>query len=162
MSTGILDLAKKVGEQLHGKGAVLATAESCTGGWVAQAITTIAGSSAWFDCGFVTYSNQSKHQMLGVSLETLDKQGAVSEAVVTQMAEGALQRSQAHITVAVSGVAGPGGGSRTKPVGTVWLAWAIQGHPTVACLSFFNGDRESIRQQAVEQALEGVLAYLPQ
>jgi nicotinamide-nucleotide amidase len=100
--------------------------------------------------------------MLGVDLSVLEKSGAVSEPVVAQMAEGALRNSDADIAVAISGLAGPGGGSEDKPVGTVWFAWAIEGHPTVTCLSFFNGDRDEIRLQAVEQALEGVLAYLPQ
>ena len=100
--------------------------------------------------------------MLGVDLEVLENSGAVSEPVVAQMAEGALRNSDANIAVAISGIAGPDGGSEDKPVGTVWLAWAIEGHPTVSCLSFFNGDRDDIRQQAVEQALEGIMAYLPE
>ncbi len=155
------NLAQKVGETLLAKGMKLATAESCTGGWVAQAVTAVAGSSCWFDCGFVSYSNTAKQKMLGVDPAVLEARGAVSEAVVAQMAEGALRNSDANIAVAISGIAGPGGGSEDKPVGTVWLAWAIDGHPTVTCLSFFNGDRDEIRQQAVEQALEGVMAYLP-
>ncbi len=155
------NLAQKVGETLLAKGMKLATAESCTGGWVAQAVTAVAGSSGWFDCGFVSYSNTAKQKMLGVDPAVLEARGAVSEAVVAQMAEGALRNSDANIAVAISGIAGPGGGSEDKPVGTVWLAWAIDGHPTVTCLSFFNGDRDEIRQQAVEQALEGVMAYLP-
>ncbi len=155
------NLAQKVGETLLAKGMKLATAESCTGGWVAQAVTAVAGSSGWFDCGFVSYSNTAKQKMLGVDPAVLEAKGAVSEAVVAQMAEGALRNSDANIAVAISGIAGPGGGSEDKPVGTVWLAWAIDGHPTVTCLSFFNGDRDEIRQQAVEQALEGVMAYLP-
>ena len=155
------DLAQKVGQALLEKSMKMATAESCTGGWVAQAVTTVPGSSGWFDCGFVSYSNRAKQKMLGVDLEVLERSGAVSEPVVAQMAEGALHNSEADIAVAISGVAGPDGGSEDKPVGTVWLAWAIAGQPTVTCLSFFNGDRDAIRQQAVEQALEGILAYLP-
>ncbi len=155
------NLAQKVGETLLAKGMKLATAESCTGGWVAQAVTAVPGSSGWFDCGFVSYSNTAKQKMLGVDLAVLETRGAVSESVVAQMAEGALRNSDADIAVAISGIAGPGGGTEDKPVGTVWLAWAIEGHPTVTCLSFFNGDRDEIRQQAVEQALEGVMAYLP-
>jgi len=155
------NLAQKVGETLLQKGIKLATAESCTGGWVAQAVTAVPGSSGWFDCGFVSYSNRAKQKMLGVDLDVLEKSGAVSEPVVAQMAEGALRNSEADIAVAISGIAGPEGGTEDRPVGTVWLAWAITGQPTVTCLSFFNGDRDEIRQQAVEQALEGILAYLP-
>lgn len=156
------NLAQKVGQALLNKGLKMATAESCTGGWVAQAVTAVPGSSGWFDCGFVSYSNTAKQKMLGVDLEVLENSGAVSEPVVAQMAEGALRNSDANIAVAISGIAGPDGGSEDKPVGTVWLAWAIEGHPTVSCLSFFNGDRDDIRQQAVEQALEGIMAYLPE
>lgn len=155
------NLAQKVGEKLLHKGMKLATAESCTGGWVAQAVTAVPGSSGWFDCGFVSYSNTAKQKMLGVDLAVLEHSGAVSEPVVAQMAEGALHNSEADIAVAISGIAGPEGGSEDRPVGTVWLAWAIAGHPTVTCLSFFNGERDEIRKQAVEQALEGILAYLP-
>ncbi|GAA0791663.1 CinA family protein [Marinobacterium sediminicola] len=155
------NLAQKVGETLLAKGMKLAAAESCTGGWVSQAVTAVPGSSGWFDCGFVSYSNTAKHKMLGVDLAVLEKSGAVSEPVVAQMAEGALRNSDADIAVAISGLAGPGGGSEDKPVGTVWFAWAVEGHPTVTCLSFFNGGRDEIRQQAVEQALEGIMAYLP-
>lgn len=157
----MLDLADKVGKELKARGAKLATAESCTGGWLAQAVTGVAGSSEWFDCGFVSYSNRAKEKMLGVKAQTLETNGAVSEPVVAEMAEGALKNSEANIAVAISGIAGPGGGTEDKPVGTVWLAWAIQGHPTVTCLSFFSGDRNEIREQAVEQALEGILAYMP-
>ncbi len=156
------NLAHKVGQVLLEKGLKMATAESCTGGWVAQAVTAVPGSSGWFDCGFVSYSNTAKQKMLGVDAEVLENSGAVSEKVVAQMAEGALRNSDANIAVAISGIAGPDGGTEDKPVGTVWLAWAIEGHPTVSCLSFFNGDRDDIRQQAVEQALEGIMAYLPQ
>ncbi len=156
------NLAHKVGQVLLEKGLKMATAESCTGGWVAQAVTAVPGSSGWFDCGFVSYSNTAKQKMLGVDAEVLESSGAVSEKVVAQMAEGALRNSDANIAVAISGIAGPDGGTEDKPVGTVWLAWAIEGHPTVSCLSFFNGDRDDIRQQAVEQALEGIMAYLPQ
>ena len=155
------NLAQKVGETLLEKGMKLATAESCTGGWVAQAVTAVPGSSGWFDCGFVSYSNRAKQKMLGVEKDVLEQHGAVSEPVVAQMAEGALRNSEANIAVAISGIAGPDGGTEDRPVGTVWMAWAIEGHPTVTCLSFFNGDRDEVRQQAVEQALEGVMAYLP-
>ena len=155
------DLAAEVAQALTQRNARMATAESCTGGWVAQLLTQIPGSSNWFDSGYVTYSNASKKRMLGVKEETLESKGAVSESVVVQMAEGALRNAEVDITVAISGVAGPDGGTDQKPVGTVWFAWAIRNQATVTCLSFFSGDRQSIREQAVEQALQGVLAYLP-
>ncbi|KDE40506.1 MAG: nicotinamide-nucleotide amidase [Nitrincola lacisaponensis] len=156
------DLAAEVGQALLKRQARMVTAESCTGGWVAELLTQIPGSSAWFDAGYVTYSNAAKQRMLGVSAEVLEDRGAVSEAVVVQMAEGALRHAGVDIAVAISGVAGPDGGTPRKPVGTVWFAWAIRDHATVTCLSFFSGDRQSVRAQAVEQALEGILAYLPQ
>ncbi|WP_151670468.1 nicotinamide-nucleotide amidase [Nitrincola schmidtii] len=155
------DLAAEVAQALTQRNARMATAESCTGGWVAQLLTQIPGSSNWFDSGYVTYSNAAKKRMLGVKEETLESKGAVSESVVVQMAEGALRNAEVDITVAISGVAGPDGGTDQKPVGTVWFAWAIRNQATVTCLSFFSGDRQSIREQAVEQALQGVLAYLP-
>mgnify|MGYP001078184034 CR=1 FL=1 len=149
-------LAEQVGKFLAAHQYVLATAESCTGGWVAQEITAIAGSSAWFDSGFVTYSNKAKTRMLEVSEETLSKWGAVSEAVVVEMARGAIKQSAANVAIAISGVAGPGGGSIEKPVGTVWIAWSIAGHESARCYSF-SGDRESVRAQAMQVALEGLL-----
>lgn len=152
-------LAKQVGEQLAATGHILATAESCTGGGIAQAITAVAGSSAWFDCGYVTYSNEAKHAMLGVKETTLIAHGAVSEAVVLEMACGAVQLSQATIGVSVSGIAGPGGGSDDKPVGTVWLAWNIENKATHTACFQFSGDRESVRNQAVIEALKGVMKY---
>ena len=155
------DLAAEVAKALLKQNARIATAESCTGGWVAQQLTQIPGSSSWFDSGYVTYSNAAKKRMLGVKEETLELKGAVSESVVVQMAEGALRNADVDITVAISGIAGPDGGSDQKPVGTVWFAWAIRNQATVSCLSFFSGDRQSIREQAVKQALQGVLAYLP-
>lgn len=151
------DIARKVGQELASRGMSMATAESCTGGWIAQEVTAVSGSSAWFECGFVTYSNKAKHIMLGVDVAVIDTYGAVSEEVVIQMAEGALQKSEAGIAVAVSGVAGPAGGSAEKPVGTVWLAWAMHGKPTVTLLNRFDGDREEVRHQSVQKALEGVL-----
>ncbi|WP_372739210.1 CinA family protein [Neptunomonas sp.] len=156
----MLDIAEKVGRELELRGMRMATAESCTGGWIAQEVTAVAGSSAWLECGFVTYSNRAKHTMLGVEAAVIETYGAVSEQVVIQMAEGALQKSGADIAVAVSGVAGPGGGSAAKPVGTVWLAWAMQGKPTVTLVNKFDGNRESVRQQSVQKALEGVLDCL--
>lgn len=155
------DLAAEVGNALLDQNARIVTAESCTGGWVSELLTQVPGSSAWFDAGYVTYSNAAKQRMLGVSQSILDLKGAVSESVVAQMAEGALKDADADIAVAISGVAGPDGGTESKPVGTVWFAWAIRNQPTVTCLSFFSGDRQTIREQSVVQALQGVLAYLP-
>lgn len=142
------------------KKAILVTAESCTGGWIAREFTSLAGSSDWFDCSFVTYSNHSKQSMLGVSEESLIMYGAVSAAVVAEMAEGALRHSQGTHSVATSGIAGPGGGTAEKPVGTVWFAWAEVGGTTVTEKVVFSGDRESVRKQAVSRALEGILTKL--
>lgn len=139
---------------------VLGTAESCTGGWIAQALTSLAGSSVWFECGFVTYSNASKKRMLGVNEATLRDYGAVSEEVVIEMAEGVLQASDVSISVATSGIAGPGGGSDEKPVGTVWIAWAERDKASRAEKFLFNGDREAVRKQAVSAAIEGILQNL--
>lgn len=150
-------LARRVGEALTARGLWLATAESCTGGWIAEAVTAIAGSSGWFDRGFVTYSNAAKTDMLGVRGDTLDTHGAVSEATVSEMAAGALARSRADLAVAVSGVAGPGGGSAAKPVGTVCLAWARRGAPTATTTVHLAGDRVTVRRQTVLLALQGVL-----
>jgi nicotinamide-nucleotide amidase len=150
-------LARRVGEALAARGLWLATAESCTGGWIAEAVTAIAGSSGWFDRGFVTYSNAAKTDMLGVRGDTLDTHGAVSEATVSEMAAGALARSRADLAVAVSGVAGPGGGSAAKPVGTVCLAWARRGAPTATTTVHLAGDRAAVRRQTVLLALQGVL-----
>ena len=149
----------RVGERLKAAGEVLATAESCTGGWAAQVVTSVAGSSAWFDRGFVTYSNAAKQEMLGVRPETLGRHGAVSEQTAREMARGALERSAATLAVSVTGIAGPGGGSAEKPVGTVCFAWAAGGEVTSETRRF-PGDRESVRRQSVIRALEGVLAKL--
>ncbi|MFW6259164.1 MAG: CinA family protein [Halochromatium sp.] len=134
----------------------LATAESCTGGWIAKCITDVAGSSAWLDRGFVTYSNAAKQEMLGVAEATLAAWGAVSEAVVAEMAGGAIAHSQASIAVAVSGIAGPGGGTATKPVGTLCFGWALPEGIAVET-RYFAGDREQVRRQAVAHALRGLL-----
>lgn len=150
-------LARAVGAALAQHGWRLATAESCTGGWIAEAVTAIGGSSAWFDRGFVTYSNDAKIDLLGVRPETLAGHGAVSEATVAEMAAGALERSLADIAVAVSGVAGPTGGTPAKPVGMVCLAWATRGADTRAITAHFDGDRASVRRQTVLRALHGVL-----
>lgn len=153
-------LAADLGETLRRQGLMLAAAESCTGGWVAQAVTAVPGSSEWFERGFVTYSNAAKCEMLGVQAQTLERHGAVSEAAVREMAEGALVRSHARVALAVSGVAGPGGGSRDKPVGMVCFAWVLAGQPTRAATRYFSGDREAVRRQSVQAALQGVLDLL--
>lgn len=153
-------LAARLGARLVTTGGMAACAESCTGGWIAKVLTDVAGSSAWFDRGLVTYSNQAKQELLGVPEAVLVEQGAVSEPVVRQMAEGLLARSSASLTVAVSGVAGPGGGSDDKPVGTVWLAWAAADRETRAERHRFTGDRESVRRQSVARALQGMLELL--
>lgn len=149
-------LAAQVGAALYAQGMLLATAESCTGGGVATAVTEIAGSSAWFDRGFVTYSNQAKIDMLGVSMDTLARFGAVSEATVREMVAGALQQSEAQITLAVSGIAGPGGGTPEKPVGTVWFAWGVKEGEIIARRHQLAGNRAEVREQAVHIALQGV------
>src|SRR5215831_857510 len=122
----LASLARRVGSRLRRRGLMLATAESCTGGWIAQAVTSVAGSSDWFERGFVTYSNEAKKEMLGVRAATLSRHGAVSEEAAREMASGALKRSGAHVAIAVTGIAGPGGGTREKPVGTVCFAWATK------------------------------------
>jgi len=153
------ELARRVGERLKAAHAILATAESCTGGWAAQVVTSVAGSSAWFDRGFVTYSDAAKRELLGVRAETLESHGAVSEQTAREMARGALERSQATVALSITGVAGPGGGSRDKPVGTVCFAWA-RGRELKSETRRLSGDRESVRRQSVVLALEGVLEAL--
>lgn len=150
-------LANQLGQLLLRHHLRCVAAESCTGGLVAAAITDIAGSSQWFDRGFVTYSNEAKQQMLGVPATMITKHGAVSEFVVQAMAEGALVESNGHLSVAISGIAGPGGGSLEKPVGTVWFAWASHSQPTQTHCKVFKGDRLAIREQAVNVALEGLI-----
>jgi nicotinamide-nucleotide amidase len=153
-------LAAQVGAVLQSHGMMLATAESCTGGGVACAVTEIAGSSAWFDRGFVTYSNQAKVDMLGVSSDTLARFGAVSEPTVREMVAGAMENSQAQIALAVSGIAGPSGGSIEKPVGTVWFAWGIKNCSSFAHKHHLVGDRAEIRTQAVRISLLGIIDLL--
>ena len=155
-------LSEQVGKCLLHDKLMLATAESCTGGWISKCITDISGSSQWFDCGFVTYTNQAKHDMLGVSKQTLEKFGAVSEQTVIEMVQGALSNSQADIAVAVSGIAGPGGGSLDKPVGLVWHAWARKNKSdNVTTLSEqYLGNRDHIREQTVQCALDGIIQLL--
>ena len=158
------ELAQTVAERLSAAGKAVATAESCTGGWIAKALTDIPGSSACFGYGIVSYSNGAKESILGVDNATLVEHGAVSEPVVREMAEGAISLSGADISVAVSGVAGPDGGTDEKPVGTVWFAWSFrgpQGITTDTELQRFEGNRESIRLQTVLHGLRGVLGRLP-
>lgn len=151
-------LSEAVGQWLAARHWKLATAESCTGGGIAELITATAGSSEWFDCGFVTYSNESKQMLLGVSANTLATHGAVSEATAREMVTGALARSQAQLAVAVSGIAGPGGGSPGKPVGTVCFAWGLKGAAVTSEARIFSGNRQSVRHNAVRHALNTMMA----
>jgi len=159
-SARLYGLAKKAGAALKSRRLMLATAESCTGGWLSEAITMVPGSSEWFERGFVTYTYISKREMLGVKGRTLAKHGAVAEAVVREMAAGALARSHAQVAVAISGVAGPSGGTPEKPVGTVCFAWGAKRRAMRAETKHFSGDREAVRRKSVEHALRGVLAAL--
>lgn len=153
------DLARSIGEALKARGLKLATAESCTGGWAAMALTAIPGSSDWFERGYVTYSNAAKREDLGVAEETLRRHGAVSEEVAREMAAGALERARAQVALAITGVAGPTGGTKDKPVGLVCFAWAL-GSKMTSETRRFDGDRESVRRQSVLHALERVLELL--
>jgi nicotinamide-nucleotide amidase len=155
----VKELAQQVGAALKERGLMLVTAESCTGGWVAMELTAIAGSSHWFERGYVTYSNAAKREELGVSEETLGRHGAVSEETVREMAAGALQHGRGQVALAITGVAGPTGGSRDKPVGTVCFAWAHGGKISSETRRY-DGDRESVRRQSVRHALHGVLQLL--
>lgn len=150
-------LAEGLGRLLIERGEWLAAAESCTGGWLAQSVTAIAGSSTWFDRGFVTYSNAAKVDMLGVPESTLERHGAVSEAVARAMAQGVLTHSRADWSVAITGIAGPGGGSPEKPVGTVCFAWARKDGGCEAQSCLFSGDRAAVREQSVRYALNGLI-----
>ena len=152
--------AQQVGVLLTSKHLRLVTAESCTGGWIGQSITAIAGSSGWYECGFITYSNQAKHRMLGVQATTLLKYGAVSEQTAREMVSGALKMSTAQVAVSITGIAGPGGGSKEKPVGMVCLAWELKQSTIHSTTHFFSGDREAIRRQAVAIALRGTIELL--
>lgn len=149
----LMQLSEQVGQALKARGATVTTAESCTGGWVAKTLTDIAGSSAWFERGFVTYSNEAKSQMIGVSEATLLDYGAVSEPVVVEMAIGALRAARADYAISVSGIAGPDGGSAEKPVGTVWFGVASASGQGVTQRECFAGDREAVRRQATAYAL---------
>ncbi|WP_372014943.1 CinA family protein [Pseudoxanthomonas sp. 10H] len=150
------DQAHALGERLRRAHDRLVTAESCTGGWIAKCLTDIAGSSDWFDCGMVVYSYEAKQALLGVRPQTLEEHGAVSRETAIEMVSGALVHSGASLAVAVTGIAGPGGGSPDKPVGTVWIAWKRRGGYARAQVFHFDGDREAVRRQTVGQALAGV------
>lgn len=152
-------LAERLAEAVKATGRRLVTAESCTGGWIAKCCTDLAGSSAWFERGFVCYSYASKRELLGVDAAELEAQGAVSEIVARQMAAGAIANSQAEVALAVTGIAGPDGGLPDKPVGTVWFAWSLLGGVSSEVRTF-NGDREAVRRQTVAHALRGLMARL--
>ena len=156
----LTDLSQQLAKLLLQQQKQLAVAESCTGGWLAKTVTDLAGSSQWFERGFVTYSNAAKQEMLGVRPKTLLRDGAVSEAVVQEMSLGALAHSQADISVAISGIAGPGGAVPGKPVGTVCFSWALKDHLHHQDTKHFEGDREAVRWQSVACALEGLLDVL--
>ena len=156
------ELATDLGRRLNAARQKLVTAESCTGGWAAQAVTAVAGSSDWFERGFVTYSNEAKRELLGVRAETLERDGAVSEQTASEMARGALQRSHGTLALAITGIAGPGGGSAAKPVGTVCFAWARSGGAARSETMRFKGNREAVRRQSVIHALQGVIDMLDQ
>lgn len=162
--TALTALAREVGAQLLETRRRLVTAESCTGGWIAKLCTDIAGSSEWFDCGFVCYSNAAKARDLGVPEKLIDSEGAVSDAVVRAMAEGAIDRTGAQVAIAVSGIAGPGGATPGKPVGTVWFALAQKFEDRLECqghLIQFDGNRDTVRRQAVQYALNLLRALPP-
>ena len=156
----ITEMAQRMGRTCKRRKVMVATAESCTGGGVAAAITRISGSAKWFDRGFVTYHNDAKKQMLGVKQRTLKQHGAVSEEVAREMAAGALRGSQAHVSVAVTGIAGPTGAAPGKPVGTVWFAWAARKGPIQSRCFRFKGDRYEVRRQSVAMALQGIVDLL--
>lgn len=153
-------LAEHTGKRLQASHLMLVTAESCTGGWIAKTITDVAGSSAWFDCGLAAYSYEAKQALLGVRPQTLETHGAVSRETAIEMVSGALVHSGASVAVAVTGIAGPGGGTEDKPVGTVWVAWKRRGGYPRAELFLFDGDRDAVRRQTVSAALEGLAPIL--
>ena len=152
--------AQAVAECLLARGQTMVTAESCTGGWIAKTLTDIAGSSSWFECGVVAYSYEAKEALLGVQPQTLERTGAVSQETVVEMVSGALARYGASVAVAVTGIAGPSGGTPGKPVGTVWIGWKRRGGYARSELFHFKGDREAVRRQTVAAALEGVRRVL--
>jgi len=154
------DEGVEIGRLLLERRMKLAAAESCTGGWLSKVMTEVAGCSDWFDCSFVAYSYEAKESMLGVSRVTLEEHGAVSQEVVVEMVRGALSRSRANVAVAITGIAGPTGGTPGKPVGTVWLAWGRGHHPPVTQVVHLHGDRDAVRRQTVAVALEGLQKIL--
>lgn len=156
----LAEKVEKLAALLAGRGWRMATAESCTGGWIAKCCTDRAGSSAWFERGFVSYSNRSKHELLGVEPGMLEREGAVSRGAALQMADGARDRAGVEAALAVTGIAGPDGGSEDKPVGTVWFAWVVAGKPTEAERRVFAGGREAVRRQTVAHALQGLIDRL--
>ena len=153
-------LAQATGARLLAMRQMLVTAESCTGGWIAKCMTDVPGSSTWFDCGMAAYSYEAKQALLGVRPQTLEEFGAVSRETVVEMVSGALVHSGATIAVAVTGIAGPGGGSDDKPVGTVWIAWKRRGGYAKAQVFHFDGDRDAVRRQTVASALSGLEQHL--
>jgi nicotinamide-nucleotide amidase len=153
---GLQALAETVGARLRAQRQTLVTAESCTGGWIAKTVTDLAGSSEWFDCGIVAYSYEAKQALLSVNPHTLEAHGAVSRETVIEMVSGALVHSGAGVAIAVTGIAGPGGGTPDKPVGTVWIGWKRRGGYPRAELFLFDGDREAVRRQTVAAALAGL------
>ena len=154
------DLAEQLGECLTSKGMKLASAESCTGGWLAKIITDIPGSSTWFVGSVVSYSNEAKQSLLGVSADTLAEFGAVSGDTVLEMSDGLFAQTDADVAVSISGIAGPDGGSDDKPVGLVWLSWGKRDKSVFANAFNFDGDREEVRRQSIKQALENLLELL--
>jgi nicotinamide-nucleotide amidase len=156
----LYQLAEQVGLALKARGWMLAIAESCTGGWVGQAVTMVAGSSQWFERGLVVYTDNAKQEMLDVKKTILQRHGAVSEQTATEMALGALAHSQAQIALAITGIAGPSGGTADKPVGTVCFAWCVKGGAPIAETQHFTGDRDAVRRQSVARVLAGVLDLL--
>ena len=162
MDKELYELAAQVGAALKVRGLALATAESCTGGWIGETVTAVPGSSEWYERGFITYTNVAKSEMLGVAAATLDRFGAVSPEIVKEMVTGALANSHAQIAIAVSGVAGPSGGTPAKPVGTVCIAWGKRGGEPFAETRLFPGDREAVRRQSVACGLRGLLQLVEQ
>lgn len=160
MDTELADLSSRLGRRLGTAGWKLVTAESCTGGWVAQVVTATAGSSQWYERGFITYSNEAKQELLGVRPETIQAYGAVSEATAREMAAGARRASRAQVALAITGIAGPAGGSAEKPIGTVCFAWLLPGSGIASATERFEGDRAAVRRSAVVFALEGLIVRL--
>ena len=152
----LAQLAHDTGGRLQASRDMLVTAESCTGGWIAKVVTDVAGSSAWFDCGMAVYSYEAKQALLGVRPQTLEEHGAVSRETAIEMVSGALVHSGATVAVAVTGIAGPGGGTEDKPVGTVWIAWKRRGGYPQAEVFHFDGDRDAVRRRTVAEALHGL------